>query len=448
MKITYLNSASVLVEDENVKILCDPWLIGHEYFGSWGIYPPYKFRPESFSDVDFIHISHLHPDHCSSSTLSKLDKSIPIVIHNFPNKSLKKYLENYGFSVIELEHNQRTRLKDNFHINVLAADNCNPEICGKLMGCSLENNFGITQIDTMSIIDNENEVIVNTNDCPFAIAEQTAVKLKHQYPVIDFLLVGYVKASSYPQCFDLDENEKLKEAKLKQENKLKTAIQYIELLKPKYFMPFAGRYTLTGKNSVLNKYRGEPELEFAYNYLTQNIEKWKSKCVVLNHDCHFDISKGMSSKPFVPVNFDEKNEYVESVLSKCTYDYEENPFPSKDDLLELLPQCYENFDNIRKKINWSSETTIILKIDDDSFAAISCNGGGYKIISNKETDHFSHILKMTVDSRLLKLLLQGPQKAHWSIADIGCHIKYKREPNVYERALYYCWNNFFANDYN
>ena len=45
MKITYLNSASVLIEDKNVKILCDPWLDGEEvYFGSWGIYPPYDFN--------------------------------------------------------------------------------------------------------------------------------------------------------------------------------------------------------------------------------------------------------------------------------------------------------------------------------------------------------------------------------------------------------------------
>ena len=147
MKITYLNSASVLIEDKNVKILCDPWLDGEEYFGSWGIYPPYDFRPKVFDDVDFIHISHIHPDHCSASTLSKLNKKIPIVIHKFPEKFLKSFLENLGFDVIELEHNKRTKLKENVHINVLAADDCNPEICGKLMGCnSLEKNYRTTQL--------------------------------------------------------------------------------------------------------------------------------------------------------------------------------------------------------------------------------------------------------------------------------------------------------------
>ena len=129
---------------------------------------------------------------------------------------------------------------------------------------------------------------------------------KQLYPNIDFLLVGYVKASSYPQCFDLDESEKMKEAELKQEKKLQTTLQYVNLFKPRFFMPFAGRYTLTGKNVNLNKYRGEPELEHAYKYLVKSIPKNQSKCVVLNHDCNFDISTGKQSQEFVPVNFEEK----------------------------------------------------------------------------------------------------------------------------------------------
>ena len=57
MRVTYLNSASVLIEDKNVKILCDPWLDGEEYFGSWGIYPPASVqdsfsKPEEYNNVN------------------------------------------------------------------------------------------------------------------------------------------------------------------------------------------------------------------------------------------------------------------------------------------------------------------------------------------------------------------------------------------------------------
>lgn len=115
MKITQLNSASVIIEDQfggsKTKILCDPWLDGEEYIGSWAIYPPYEFRSENFDDLDFIYISHIHPDHCSSITLSKLNKKIPVLIHNFPEKYLKQKIEGLGFKVIELEHGIRTKLK-------------------------------------------------------------------------------------------------------------------------------------------------------------------------------------------------------------------------------------------------------------------------------------------------------------------------------------------------
>ncbi|MDE1770724.1 MAG: MBL fold metallo-hydrolase [Thaumarchaeota archaeon] len=448
MKVTQLYSASVLIQDGNAKILCDPWLQGEEYYGSWGMYPPYDFKPESFNDVDFIYISHIHPDHCSARTLGQLNKKIPVLIHNFPEKFLKYKIESLGFKVIELEHNLRVKLKGNLHINILAADNCNPEVCGKLMGCPLlETKFGTTQIDTMSVIDNEKEVIVNTNDCPYQIGLIAVNVVKEQYPSVDVLLVGYVKASSYPQCFDLDENEKRKEAEIKQINKLETSKQYIHLLKPKYYIPFAGRYTLTGTNFDLNEYRGEPELEYAYDWLNSHVSQDTSKGVILNHDEYFDVTNGTTSSQYTRIDPIKKVEYEKNVLSQVIYDYESQPYPSLNDIVELIPKSYDNFEKCRQKIGWTSNTVILLSLPEEKTAVITCNGHGYDIVSSKMIKDYKQYLAMHIDSRLLRWLLQGPRKTHWSLADIGCHIKYKRVPNVYERALYYCWNFFYSNKY-
>ena len=83
MKIIQLNSATNMiydsVSDSSVKILCDPWLHGEEYLGSWAIYPQYNFKPENFSDLDFIYVSHIHPDHSSANTLSKLSKKLSLI---------------------------------------------------------------------------------------------------------------------------------------------------------------------------------------------------------------------------------------------------------------------------------------------------------------------------------------------------------------------------------
>ena len=94
MKLTYLHSASVIIHNDDTKILCDPWLVNGEFFNAWGIYPPYDFEPKNFSNIDFIYISHIHPDHASILTLSKLDKDIPILIYKFQDKSLKNKINS------------------------------------------------------------------------------------------------------------------------------------------------------------------------------------------------------------------------------------------------------------------------------------------------------------------------------------------------------------------
>ena len=459
MKVTSLNSASVLIEEnygnESVKILCDPWLVGEEYFGSWGIYPPYEFESVMFEDVDFIYISHIHPDHCGKQTLQKLDKKIPVLIHNFPEKSLKFTIQELGFKVIEIEHSLRIRLKKNIFINILAADNCDPNICGKLMGCGLQEiKFGTTQIDTMSIIDNEKEVIVNTNDCPLQIAENTAKIVKTLYPKINLLLVGYVKASSYPQTFELDEKEIISESLSKQEKKIVTTKKFIELFEPENYIPFAGRYTLTGKLVEINKFRGEPELEYAHEWLKEKINQEKFRGIILNHNEFFDITKNQISKEYEPIILEDKEKYTKNIFSKKVFDYEKESHPNLSELLKLIPKAYENFEQIRKKIGWVSDTTIILRLDmkeksdeDPIGVAISCNGDGIKTIFHEsEILKFKKYLMMSLDTSLLRWLLLGPKKAHWSLVDIGCHIKYKRVPNTYERALYYCWNRFFVSN--
>ena len=453
MKITQLNSASVMIENNDesskVKILCDPWLDGEEYLGSWAIYPPYDFNPDNFTDVDFIYVSHIHPDHCSAKTLSKLNKDIPVLIHNFPEKFLKNKIESLGFKTIELEHGVRISLKNNLHINIMAADNCDPNICGQIMGCGLaEAKFKTTQIDTMAVFDNENQVIVNTNDCPFDIAKDTASLIKSSYGNIDVLLVGYVAASSWPHCYNLPDDEKQQEAIKKQFTKLETTKKYIELFRPKYYIPFAGRYTLCGKNTVMNQYRGEPELEDAFEWLCSNIPPEKYRGIIMNNDCWLDVDTGKINKNYIPIDKNEKQKYINDVLSKKKFPYEHESMPSSSEIWDLIPKSYENFEKIRKKINWVSNSIMILKTidvnNDDLIVAITCNGKGFQKISQNDMEKYDQYMTISLDIRLLKWLLSGPQKAHWSNADLGSHLIYNRVGSIYKRGLFYCWNHFYS----
>lgn len=431
-----------------VKILCDPWLDGEEYLGSWAIYPHYNFVPEKFSDVDYIYVSHIHPDHSSAKTLSQLDKNIPVLIHNFPEKFLKNKIERLGFKTIELEHGIRTKLKGNLHINILAADNCDPSICGQIMGCGIaEVKYKTTQIDTIAVFDNGNQVIVNTNDCPFDIAKTVSTNIKSSYGKIDAILVGYVAASSWPHCYNLSDEDKKEQAIKKQFTKLETTKKYIELFQPKFYIPFAGRYTLCGKNTSLNQYRGEPELEEAFEWLISHVSS-EHLGVILNNDCWLDLDTGKTNKGYMPMDKDQKKKYMEEILINKKFPYEKEDMPTVSEIYDLIPKAYKNFEKIRKKIGWTSNTPIILKTtdvnDQDLIIMIGCNGNGYCKISKDDIAKYEHYMMISLDIRLLLWLLSGPHKAHWSNADLGSHLRYDRVGSVYKRGLFYCWNHFYV----
>jgi len=445
LKLTFLQSATVIIEDKETKILCDPWLENNEYFGSWVQYPVVKLKPEYFDDIDYIYVSHVHPDHCSEKTLDKLKKDIPIIIRNFPQKFLKNYLQNLGFEVIEAEHNKRIHLKQNLHINILASDDCDPTICGRLFACNFDKSrFGTNQIDTMCAIDNEKETIVNTNDCPFEIGEQTAKKVKAQYNNIDLLLVGYSGASSYPHCYIMSNEEKQVEAIKKKNFRLQGAENYIKLFKPRYFMPFAGRYVLAGRLYLLNSFRGEPELEEGFDILSSKVEIEDSQGILLNPYSSFDLSTGKSSDKYRRVDMNEKLQYIKNNLSKYKFDYEKEVVPECEELIELLPASYARFEDHRKDLDFVSHTKIILDLSKNSFLMIPCDGSGYKIIDKNKMVSIKKYVRMKMHPRLLKWLLQGPKKAHWNNVEVGSHIEYERVPNVYERGVYHCLNFFHS----
>ena len=49
MKLTFFQSSAVMIETKGVKILCDPWLVDGELYGSWNHYPPIDFQPQNFN---------------------------------------------------------------------------------------------------------------------------------------------------------------------------------------------------------------------------------------------------------------------------------------------------------------------------------------------------------------------------------------------------------------
>lgn len=444
MKIRYLQSATIAVETKGIKILTDPWLTDGEYYGSWYHYPKFDFKNDYFNDVDYIYVSHIHPDHFSKNTFRLLNKDIPVLIHRYEGKFLKENIERLGFNVLELPHNQRTHLKNGVYINILAADNCNPELCGKFFGCGIaESKFGSTQIDTLSVIDDGEFCLLNTNDCQFDLAKYPLQIVKDTYPKIDLLLVGYGGAGPFPQCFRLPEEEKIKGAENKKRQFLEHGLKFINETKPAYVLPFAGTYVLGGKLSKLQNQRGVPEIEEAKKYFKEN-ETSNSEIILLNSYEYFDLKNNKFSKPYIPINSIDKENYITNVLSKKLLDYEKEEMPKIEAILPLLEKAYLRFEQKRKEIKFISETKILVKLNENNWCSISAEGNGYQIITNEEKMQIIKFVSYEIDIRLLKNILLGPRYAHWNNAEIGSHIQFERSPNIFERGLYHSMNYFHS----
>jgi len=446
MKIEYMSSASVLIKDQDVKLLTDPWYVDGEFYGTWYNYPPCTVNLKELENIDGIYISHIHPDHFSEKTLEKMNKHIPIFIHKFHSDYLKKAIERLGFNTIEVEHDKTVNIKGDLNIRILAADNCDPSACQKYYGCGLiEKTFGSTTIDTLCAIDNGEQVIVNTNDCPFSLAEQSAMKIYDHYKHIDFLCLGYSSASAYPQCFKLSETEIKNSQKQVVQKFLEQGESYVNLFKPDFYMPFAGRYVLAGKQSNLENKRAKIELEDALDYFqnSQKINHDLHKGVILNQNSIFDLSVGESDQTYVPINKQEKQNYIENILSKKSYDYENDDNPSLDDLLPLISKSFERFEQKRKQLNFSTKTQVFISLPENKLICFSGDGLEPNIVSKESIEKSEQYLYIETDYRFLSRLLRGPQFAHWGNAETGSHLMFERKPNNYERGLFYCLNYFF-----
>ena len=433
IKITHLQSSSQIISLGEIKVLTDPWLTDGEYYGSWYHYPPFGEENIELLEYDFIYVSHIHPDHLSDETFKRLPHKKPVLIHNYDSKFVKRKLEMLGYQVIECDHAKPFALSDGASITIYAADNCNPKLCGKYMGCGVvEKKFGSTQIDTLALFETDEQCVFNTNDCPYELASKTIIDQNLHNKKIDLLLVGYAGAGPYPQCFEFDSiSDKEVEAEAKEKQFLDQAIDYIKLIKPQAFAPFAGTYVLGSRLSNLNKFRGVPSVAQATDILNEQIGEI-SEGFCLEPLDNYDVGSRTTSKSEQTFNL-SWDDYSD-LINKKPLAYDDDNWDNSE-LNDLISSAFARFADKAKEINFESDTTLVIQSDEVTF----------RLGTNREPEMISYghdlvepFVLIKLDHNLLHRLLRGPRFAHWNNAEIGSHLTYLRKPDKFERGLYHC----------
>jgi len=109
--VKFLNHSCLILSSPTTKILCDPWFKGTAFGNGWSLLFDNSHDINSL-DFDYIWISHEHPDHFSIPTLLDLNRSCTFLFQETKDKKVKTFLEGKGHSVIELKHQEATKIGD------------------------------------------------------------------------------------------------------------------------------------------------------------------------------------------------------------------------------------------------------------------------------------------------------------------------------------------------
>jgi UDP-MurNAc hydroxylase len=442
VKITHLSSATELIETNGIKILTDPWLVDGAFYGTWCHYPPVDLGRIKLDDIDYVYVSHIHPDHFDPATLAMLSNKVPVLIHRYERPFLRMNVERLGFKVIEIPHGEAFELGAGVRIEVYGADNCDPSICGKMFGCVPDQPRGSLQLDSLCVITDSAFTLVNTNDCPYEISSTTLKDIRKRHPRIDFALVGYSSASLFPHCMADYDDEQMERGRLIAKRRgLISGLQSLRALKPRFFMPFAGTYVLGG--AVSHKTRNMPitEVQDAGAFFASDPEVSSAGCsaVLLNSGEYFDLVQEKQSLEYSAIDPAARLSYALNKLASRPLPYEEDNLPTLDQFLAISGRCYERFEQKRKEVGWTARHFIYLTLPNEKLLRIPTNGEAWSVENSVRDDTFTWL---EMDQRLLMRVMRGPKFANWNNIEIGAHASLRRSPDAFNAQLHIALNSF------
>ena len=230
MEVTYIGHAAMIMKSAaGATILMDPWLTDPTYHGSWWHYPPLTIGVPDLPKIDYLYISHEHPDHFDPPTLEKMDKDVAVVIANFERKRFRDRIAKLGFgNITELDFNQDYRPPGaDFTLRLIKPDRA--------------------WDDSAIVVRDAQDTFVNVNDCH--LDDRTLSALGHEFD-IDLAFLTFTGASQYPNCFDFSEESRLQRARDSKKAHVEEFVSWAKLLRTKRAVPAAGNFALLAEDQL------------------------------------------------------------------------------------------------------------------------------------------------------------------------------------------------------
>jgi UDP-MurNAc hydroxylase len=246
MKIQFIGHASIVVECSGTSILMDPWLSGKIFNNSWTLRPEPVLDPALLDRVDYLWISHEHPDHCHFPTLGSFPDSfkqrVTVLYQTRDSAKIVAAFKSMGY--------QRFRLLPHRELVPLTEGSNGAKVYCYHAGLM---DSALAVIDDQQVILNENDARISTPECRLILQD-----LKHVDVLLSqFSLAAY--AGFEPPGRYLPERAK---------QVLRNMSEVHRALDAKVTIPFASFiYFSSEDNKYLNPFANT--VNDAYDYLTQ-----------------------------------------------------------------------------------------------------------------------------------------------------------------------------------
>ncbi len=260
MKVTFISQASVIIETSDATIWTDPWLFGTAFNDSWKLFPEPEFDINWYEKINFLWISHEHPDHFHFPTLKSLptefkEKVILLFQDNNSNK-MPDAFKKLGFKNIRLLQNREIT---------------------PITNTTSVHNFQIGNMDSSLAVICEGKTVLNLNDCEINSSDVKCFKKdlgKIDVLLNQFSMAGYNGGYEYekilPEVAD---------------NILNSMIADHKDLEASITIPIASYvYFCQSDNKFMNEFSNTPQ-KIHEKFLNENLE-----CNFLSINETFDLN--------------------------------------------------------------------------------------------------------------------------------------------------------------
>ena len=413
IKVRYINHAFLIIESDNFKFATDPWALGPAFNTGWWLkHKTIANWKEELNSCDFIYISHNHPDHCHELTLSYVDKKIPLVVPNFITNSTGLLLQDLGFNNIHnLNFENQYQLKNTELIFTIFKSGDLRDDSGFYF--SAGNFKGLLTVDA--------------NNLNF-------LKL----PSVDLFASSFAGgAHGYPlNCENYELKDRVKMLDNDRKFIRKTKYKYLEKIKPKFFLPYAGFFKeVLKRDEVYIKYNKKNIVKDYTNFCKKldieilDVEENTIFNFNKNKNVKFGTYKG---KYYIDINENDYLEYFKEKYKKIDLNYIKNYFENSkfhDDSILFISLTGDNFENN----NCCFQVNFTKKITFTILEAKNLN----ELLQSKNNYLFMKIRKESFLNTIYN-------KRSWEDISIGFQNKQFRKPNIYNSKFWFHFSNVYV----